>query len=719
MLTSKPGHRPSFLENLRTPLLVILAGAFLVPLLAHADIGRFNRYLADDYCVANVVRAEGVRGAVEYWYLNWHGSILFDLFASLGGLLPASMVRFWPVLALSSWALLLVWTLWQLPLATRRWDRVLVSVVLAELTLAVLLDGPPHMVPQSVYWLDGALRYMAPQLFLVAYVGVVACRLRKATGRQLSPAACGLAGVLALSAGLFSETHMAAQTTGLMLGTLACALLSPEPRRARVMPLLYAGLGGTLLAVVITVVAPGTMVRQGLFPDPPDVVTTGLLTLGYTRDYLADVAVRAPWSLVLTALTPALLAWLLGRSERTRDRSRVPSATRGPWLIAIPCMTAVVLAATFAPTAWAASSFPPVRSLLVSQTVLFGGLATWSYLVGQCTHVYIRDEHVVRLRLPLVGALLLTIIWPLHTATRIHAWRAEADAYARTWEIFDLKLRQANAQGLSAARLPAPENFANLETVGSDAGFWVNGCVSAFYGLSVTGFPPPSLPSAADLNRMNSVEVDVEGIATITDYRVHQVYAEPGEMLSVTVQWLPRNITEIPHGVFMALNGPNGQSISQSTTTLTANGYDTTVWAPGRSFLGTYAVEIPRSAESTRDARLVVGLYNPSTLQQLPLMTRGVSAPDRLATVTISDSGCGPRADDRDAAHRRADAELWTAVTGQFDIDPVVGPLHIEVGVYDSVVSLCDDDTSGAERERAVEIVRLFGNVTDVVDRMK
>ena len=78
-----------------------------------------------------------------------------------------------------------------------------------------------------------------------------------------------------------------------------------------------------------------------------------------------------------------------------------------------------------------------------------------------------------------------------------------------------------------------------------------------------------------------------------------------------------------------------------------------------------------------------------------------------------------PSTDNRVAASRRMDANIENAVTRRFVDDALVGPLQIEARVYESVVSLCDDDTSGDERERAVEMARQVDGVVDVVDLMR
>ena len=101
------------------PLLGLLACAFLIPLIVHGHIGLSNRYMADDYCLAVVAR-RGIPEALSYWYASWSGSVFYTLLVSLAGLLPPQMVRFWPAVALTTWAGLLTWTIWQLRPATRR-----------------------------------------------------------------------------------------------------------------------------------------------------------------------------------------------------------------------------------------------------------------------------------------------------------------------------------------------------------------------------------------------------------------------------------------------------------------------------------------------------------------------------------------------------------------------------------------------------------------------
>ena len=97
--------------------------------------------------------------------------------------------------------------------------------------------------------------------------------------------------------------------------------------------------------------------------------------------------------------------------------------------------------------------------------------------------------------------------------------------------------------------LPAQGKVAGLDVVGLDRAFWVNGCVSEYYGVSVTGFPPPPIPTEAERRDLTPVDVDIGGVASITGYALHQTYATGGEPFDLTVEWRPQASTEMPHAV--------------------------------------------------------------------------------------------------------------------------------------------------------------------------
>ena len=90
-----------------------------------------------------------------------------------------------------------------------------------------------------------------------------------------------------------------------------------------------------------------------------------------------------------------------------------------------------------------------------------------------------------------------------------------------------------------------------------------------------------------------------------------------------------------------------------------------------------------------------------------------------LGEIRILESQCGPNGEELHSLGRKDDAKLFEAVTKLLASDLIVGPLQIEVGVFDSAVSLCDDQTSRQQRERAIELVTQNFDVAEVIDDMQ
>ena len=695
----------------------MIAAAFMWPLAAHSYVGRFTQYMADDYCQAVGVR-QGVWASQVSFYRTWQGTVASNLLTSLAGLFPPEIVRFWPVAALTLWVVLLTWTIWLCQPTVRRLERWLVSVALAAAVVALTLDGRPQMTPQVVYWLNGSLRYLGGQLFLAGYVGYVvfARRLGSETPRW---GVYLMAAGLAATAGLFSEAHTAAQITGLGLAVAAFAVVVTPERRRNTVPLLVSGLCGSVAALLVILWSPGMRVRQSLFAEPPGLVTTGVRALGYTLEFLGDLVVRAPETVAVAVIVPALLArW---GSAETADGHPQPLGRRDlvPWLIGLPVGCVVVQTACFATAAWAVSVFPPARTLLIPRFVLFTGLMAWGFLGGRWLRAAADGRGRARtVGLPGLLGLALVTIWPIGEGLRAVAVRAEAEAHARTWSAFDRKLREAAATGLAAVHLPAPGNIAGLDVVGPNSAFWVNGCVSSYYGVSVTGYPPPPIPTEAERRELTPVDVDIGGVASITGYALHQTYASGGEPLDLTVEWRPQTSTEVPHAVYLGLHDSSDDPFAQQLVAPDLSGYASSTWVPGRPFLARYRFEVPPETDPRSDARLVVGLSPGSASERLPL-TGTAGADGSLGPIRMLQSGCGPREEGRDVARRQRDAALQAELAGGFARDPVVGGRQIELAVYDAVVTLCSDDTNATERERARQLARQGGDVVDVLDQMR
>jgi hypothetical protein len=54
-------------------LAIVAALAALFSLAAHAYLGTFGRYIADDFCTASTLRRLGFLESQSYWYQTWTG----------------------------------------------------------------------------------------------------------------------------------------------------------------------------------------------------------------------------------------------------------------------------------------------------------------------------------------------------------------------------------------------------------------------------------------------------------------------------------------------------------------------------------------------------------------------------------------------------------------------------------------------------------------------
>src|SRR5262245_50977270 len=94
--SSNVAYQNSFQRAVWIAVGAILLIAFFIALLAHAYIGLFSRFLADEYCTAGVVQTYGFFGAQKYWFTTWTGRFSFTLAISLAHLIGAKLVPFLP-----------------------------------------------------------------------------------------------------------------------------------------------------------------------------------------------------------------------------------------------------------------------------------------------------------------------------------------------------------------------------------------------------------------------------------------------------------------------------------------------------------------------------------------------------------------------------------------------------------------------------------------------
>ena len=217
---------------------------------------------------------------------------------------------------------------------------------------------------------------------------------------------------------------------------------------------------------------------------------------------------------------------------------------------------------------------------------------------------------------------------------------------------------------------------------------------------------------------LTPVRVDVGNVATITGYGLRDAYYQPGDRMELSVRWLPAATTWAEHRVVIELQDSEGTPIATHNVGLDVGDADTMNPIAGRPFLKTYTVQIPDSIAPTSEVWIAVGLVRIQLGLRLPLRG-GDSDTGRLGAVRIAAMDCGPREDTRAATQRATDAALGATIRDLITRDAMVGSLAIETAVYESVVTLCSDDTSGEERARVMALVEPREGIDRVDDRMR
>ena len=144
---------------------------------------------------------------------------------------------------------------------------------------------------------------------------------------------------------------------------------------------------------------------------------------------------------------------------------------------------------------------------------------------------------------------------------------------------------------------------------------------------------------------LGTVHVDVTRTFTLPagvqplDYRLGDAVALVGAQLSVEIgdaggvvevvlYWRAEAIVEQSHTVFVHLVGPDGQVYAQADSLPQAGRHPTTHWLPGEVVPDPYRLEL--STDTPPGAyRVLVGLYDPATLDRLPVTdAQGEPVPD-------------------------------------------------------------------------------------------
>lgn len=282
---SQPQQRFSFVL-----LLMISTG-----LVAYAAVGLYARYWQDDYCMGALVREHGWLGAQRAMFQNWTGKVSSTAALATVLLVGPPVAPVLPtVVLLALWAALL-WAASGLAVAMGQYITWKGAAVISLVGLFITLDRLPDYI-QALYWQTTLLNYVAPLIALTVAVGVAA---RWPSMRRPRLGLLVVA-VLSFISASSLEIVMAVQASALGVAMVCLAVRAEPSQRRRWLPVLAAGLIGSIAALAVMLAAPGIAVRWAAMPPRASVGAIVASTTMHAARHVAWWFLMPPFTAVLS-----------------------------------------------------------------------------------------------------------------------------------------------------------------------------------------------------------------------------------------------------------------------------------------------------------------------------------------------------------------------------------------------------------------------------------
>jgi hypothetical protein len=465
----------------------VLAAVLLATVAVYASLGRFTRYVADDYTLKDGLRVRGFWASQVWEYFHWTGRFAYIAAIDAGLLLDEFFVRLLPGLLLLLWVVAISAAVKGLTPAISVLGRLTLALALVFTTID--LTPNPFL---SLYWMSGSLAYIAPLLLGTSFVALASSAHAPTTGRIAA------AGVVTFLAGGFNEGYAAAQLTLLVLALLVTRFDAwPRLRRAR--RLLVSGSAGSVVSLIILGAAPGNGIRFNVITEiigaRPSLVALPGVTIGFALQFLNDVFLARWWAVLAVG---AMIALVAARTPATTSMS----ARRCLVLVVVVVSAALLaLVGSFASTAYVEARITPVYAQIVPVFIGVSAVAVVGWACGRCLQSTFdrrfadQTERATWRSVVLAASALVVVCLaaavPVQTLAGIWAGGGAFSRYAAVKDAQE-RVARAGAAGRDASVIvPSTSAIPNLgvfshpgyEEMVRDPAWWINKGEAAYYGV--------------------------------------------------------------------------------------------------------------------------------------------------------------------------------------------------------------------------------------------
>ncbi len=148
---------------------------------AHAYLGSYSRFIADDYCSGAEAKRFGILRAAWFWYRTWNGRYSASLLDALFGYLGPAVTPAVTTLVIIAWLVSIGGAICFYFASLGLKHRALWSAAFAAAIIFLTLALAPD-VPQSLYWAQGMHSVIPPLIMVPCYV-ICFCEYRSRHSR--------------------------------------------------------------------------------------------------------------------------------------------------------------------------------------------------------------------------------------------------------------------------------------------------------------------------------------------------------------------------------------------------------------------------------------------------------------------------------------------------------------------------------------------------------
>ena len=484
MMQSRPAS-PLKVGVISLGILIPLSGLLLL-----AYMGYYNRYWSDDWCYNVDFKNVGIGGTIRTYFLTENTTQVgygysnnrysLTLISGLLFMLGIAGAQLTATLVIIGWFSALAGLAFKI-LQTLKTPSKSIAILGALFLLYYTLYLSPQRF-QVLYWISG-IHYSLAIIFGLCLAGWA---VHQSIAQTSNKAIEWLCLPIAFLAGGFSETGCAYLLTGcvLALSTTGYWKLKHKPWAERALPSLIAICIGLFLSLVTLVASPSNAARIEIFSkDPLPLPVALLLSLNLGGAFMLDSAKSLPLPHLVVTLMAFALSTLAASTSQARTAPRAWSL-----LIAIPAVlfiTWLLIAASFAPTAYFYGTPPDPRGQSLARFTMLAGLTISAWLLG----LFMTNK---RQSQALVGlAMVIVLAGSIYTVRSIRQVYAELPGFidrATLWDQRDEAIRTALQQGNTQLEVTVIDmqkvNTKDIMSSNQMNGEWVSTCASKYYGLN-------------------------------------------------------------------------------------------------------------------------------------------------------------------------------------------------------------------------------------------